>query len=134
MEFQDVVRRRRMVRRFTDEAGLDWEEALAAREEVQALLGARPIESLVELPPMTDADMKPVMNVLARLFPSAYLTDNNLLVLHVCRMVSLSLRYGNTHESAIAYSSSCEAAPLASSASAMRTRLTSSCRRFSSMR
>ncbi|WNG59945.1 AAA family ATPase [Archangium gephyra] len=82
-----------------------WEEALAAREEVQALLGARPIESLVELPLMTDADMKPVMSVLARLFPSAYLTDNNLLILHVCRLVSLSLRYGNTHESVIAYSS-----------------------------
>ena len=82
-----------------------WEEALAAREEVQALLGARPIESLVELPWMTDADMKPVMNVLARLFPSAYFTDNNLLILHVCRMVSLSLRYGNTSESVIAYSS-----------------------------
>jgi predicted ATPase/signal transduction histidine kinase len=82
-----------------------WEEAAAAYEEVQALLGARPIESLIELPLMTDADMKPVMNVLARLFPSAYFTDNNLLILHVCRMVSLSLRYGNTNESAIGYSS-----------------------------
>jgi len=82
-----------------------WEEAAAAREEVQALLAGRPIESLVELPLMTDADMKPVMSVLARLFPSAYFTDNNLLVLHVCRMVSLSLRYGNTNESVIAYSS-----------------------------
>ena len=82
-----------------------WEEAVAAREEVQALLAGRPIESLVELPLMTDADMKPVMNVLARLFPSAYFTDNNLLILHVCRMVSLSLRYGNTNESVIGYSS-----------------------------
>ncbi|HYH97299.1 trifunctional serine/threonine-protein kinase/ATP-binding protein/sensor histidine kinase [Hyalangium sp.] len=82
-----------------------WEEAVAAREEVQALLGARPIESLVELPLMTDADMKPVMSLLARLFPSAYFTDNNLLILHVCRMVSLSLRYGNTNESVIGYSS-----------------------------
>jgi predicted ATPase/signal transduction histidine kinase/tRNA A-37 threonylcarbamoyl transferase component Bud32 len=82
-----------------------WEEAVAAREEVQALLGGRSIESLVELPLMTDADMKPVMSVLGRLFPSAYFTDNNLLILHVCRMVSLSLRYGNTPESAIGYSS-----------------------------
>jgi predicted ATPase len=54
---------------------------------------------------MTDADMKVVMSVLARLFPSAYFTDNNLLILHVCRMVSLSLRYGNTNESVIGYSS-----------------------------
>ncbi|WP_224366397.1 trifunctional serine/threonine-protein kinase/ATP-binding protein/sensor histidine kinase [Hyalangium versicolor] len=82
-----------------------WEEAAAAREEVQALLGGRPIESLIDLPLMTDADMKPVMSVLGRLFPSAYLTDNNLLVLHVCRMVALSLRYGNTNDSVIAYSS-----------------------------
>jgi predicted ATPase/signal transduction histidine kinase/tRNA A-37 threonylcarbamoyl transferase component Bud32 len=82
-----------------------WEEAVAARQEVQSLLGARSIESLVELPLMTDEDMKPVMSVLARLFPSAYFTDNNLLILHVCRMVSLSLRYGNTSESVIGYSS-----------------------------
>ncbi len=82
-----------------------WEEAVAAREEVQALLGGRAIASLVELPLMTDADMKPVMRLLGRLFPSAYFTDNNLLILHVCRMVSLSLRYGHTPESAIGYSS-----------------------------
>src|SRR6218665_19991 len=68
------------------------------------LLGM-PMETPFDLPLMTDADMKPVMSVLGRLFPSAYFTDNNLLVLHVCRMVSLSLRYGNTNESAIGYSS-----------------------------
>jgi predicted ATPase/signal transduction histidine kinase/tRNA A-37 threonylcarbamoyl transferase component Bud32 len=82
-----------------------WEEAVAAREEVQALLGERSIESLIDLPLMTDAHMKVAMSVLARLFPSAYFTDNNLLILHVCRMVTLSLRYGNTNESVIGYSS-----------------------------
>ena len=82
-----------------------WEEAAEALKEVRALLGNRPIESLIDLPWMTDADMKLVMSVLARLFPSAYFTDNNLLILHVCRMATLSLLYGNTNESVIGYSS-----------------------------
>ena len=30
------------------------------------------------------------MDVLAALFTSAYVTDNNLLILHLCRMVSLT--------------------------------------------
>jgi predicted ATPase/signal transduction histidine kinase/tRNA A-37 threonylcarbamoyl transferase component Bud32 len=81
------------------------EEATAALREVRALLGTRPIETLIDLPRMTDADMKLVMSVLARLFPSAYFTDNNLLILHVCLMVALSLLYGNSNESVIGYSS-----------------------------
>uniref|UniRef100_UPI001CCA0348 trifunctional serine/threonine-protein kinase/ATP-binding protein/sensor histidine kinase n=1 Tax=Hyalangium gracile TaxID=394092 RepID=UPI001CCA0348 len=72
-----------------------WEEVMAAHDEVQALLGDRPIESLLELPVMTDPDREAVLNVLAALFTPAFFTDSNLLALHLCRMVSLSLRHGN---------------------------------------
>ncbi|WP_224367803.1 trifunctional serine/threonine-protein kinase/ATP-binding protein/sensor histidine kinase [Hyalangium versicolor] len=72
-----------------------WEEVVAAQEEVQALLGDRPIESLLELPLMTDPDREAVLNVLASLFTPSLFTDGNLLTLHLCRMVSLSLRHGN---------------------------------------
>jgi predicted ATPase len=68
---------------------------VAAQEEVRTLLGERPIESLLELPLMTDPDREAVLNVLAALFTPAFFTDLNLLVLHLCRMVSLSLRHGN---------------------------------------
>ncbi len=71
------------------------EEVVAAHEEVQALLGDHPIESLLELPLMADPEREAVLNVLAALFTPSFFTDTNLLVLHLCRMVSLSLRYGN---------------------------------------
>jgi predicted ATPase/signal transduction histidine kinase len=73
-----------------------WEEVVAANEEVQALMGARPIESLLELPLLSDPDMEAVLNVLAALFTPAFFTDLNLLILHLCRLVSLSLRHGNS--------------------------------------
>ncbi|MFY0579453.1 hypothetical protein ACN28S_39000 [Cystobacter fuscus] len=68
----------------------------AANTEVWTLLGERPIASLLELPLMTDPDIQVVMSVLAALFTPALFTDVNLLVLHLCRMVSLSLRHGNS--------------------------------------
>ncbi|WP_375765701.1 AAA family ATPase [Archangium gephyra] len=78
-------------------------EVVAANEEVWTLLGARPIEQLVELPLMTDPDMKAVMEVLAALFTPAIFTDENLLALHLCRMAALSLQHGNTEASVHGY-------------------------------
>ena len=78
-------------------------EVVAANEEVWALLGERPIEHLLELPLMTDPDMKAVMDVLAALFTPAIFTDENLLILHLCRMASLSLQHGNTEASVHGY-------------------------------
>ncbi len=71
-----------------------WEEAVAVHEEVWALLGDRPIESLVELRPMTEPDMKLVATALASLFTKAYSTDKNLLIISMGRLVALSLRHG----------------------------------------
>ncbi len=72
------------------------EEVAAAHQEVWTLLGERSIESLIDLPLMTDPDMKGVMGALAALFAKAFVTDQNLLVIDLCRMVSLTLRHGFT--------------------------------------
>ncbi|WNG34565.1 AAA family ATPase [Archangium violaceum] len=81
-----------------------WEEVVAADKEVWTLLGDRPIESLLEQPLSTDPDLEAVMSVLGALFAPAYVTDSNLLFLHLTRMTSLSLRHGNTSASVHGYS------------------------------
>ncbi|EPX58461.1 hypothetical protein D187_003933 [Cystobacter fuscus DSM 2262] len=81
-----------------------WEEVEAANAEVWALLGERSIESLVGLPPMTDPDMEAVMSLLGAMYAPAFVTDTNLLILHLSRMVALSLRHGNTAASVHGYS------------------------------
>ncbi|PTL84604.1 ATP-binding sensor histidine kinase [Vitiosangium sp. GDMCC 1.1324] len=80
-----------------------WEEVVAAHEEVWSLLGARPIESLLELPAMTDPDMKAAMSVLVALFAPAFFSHRNLHALHLCRMATLCIRHGNVDASAHAY-------------------------------
>ncbi|WP_224248534.1 trifunctional serine/threonine-protein kinase/ATP-binding protein/sensor histidine kinase [Hyalangium gracile] len=80
-----------------------WEEAVAARQEVEAMLGDRPIESLLELPPLTDPEMKTVVDVLVALISPAFFTHENLLALQLCQLVSLTLRHGNTAASALGY-------------------------------
>ncbi len=80
-----------------------WEQVVAAHEEVCTLLAGRSIESLVELPLMDDPEIQAVMRVLAALFIPAYITDKNLLLLHLCRMVSISLRHGNSEAAVHGY-------------------------------
>ncbi|OJH42589.1 trifunctional serine/threonine-protein kinase/ATP-binding protein/sensor histidine kinase [Cystobacter ferrugineus] len=70
------------------------EETMAVHEEVWALLGARSIESLIELPPMAHPDMKLVVRALLKLFYAAAATSKNLVIIALSRMVSLSLRHG----------------------------------------
>ncbi|WP_257448755.1 trifunctional serine/threonine-protein kinase/ATP-binding protein/sensor histidine kinase [Archangium lipolyticum] len=77
-----------------------WEEVAAVNAEVWALMGERSIESLIDLPLMTDPDTKAAMRMLSALFSPALFTDVNLLFLHLGRMVLLCLRHGNA-ESAV---------------------------------
>jgi predicted ATPase/signal transduction histidine kinase len=81
-----------------------WEEVEAANAEVWALLEGRPIESLLELPRMSDPDMEAAMSVLTALYAPSFVTDIHLLILHLCRLVSLSLRHGNAASSVYGYS------------------------------
>jgi PAS domain S-box-containing protein len=72
-------------------------------EKVWSSLGRRSIESLIDLPLMTDPEMKAAMQVLSVLFAPALTTDINLAYLHVCHMVNVTLKYGTTGASTPAY-------------------------------
>jgi len=67
-------------------------------------LGRRPIESLVDLPAMTDPEITATMRVLSGLFAPAYFTDINLVRLHLCHMVNLSLEHGTSDASPAGFS------------------------------
>ncbi|WP_213957808.1 PAS domain-containing protein [Variovorax sp. dw_954] len=68
--------------------------------EAMALLAERPIESLVDLPVSVDPAVAAAMNVLGEIFSVAYFTDLSLVVVHLCRMVRLTLQHGLTPASA----------------------------------
>jgi predicted ATPase/signal transduction histidine kinase len=72
-------------------------------ENVWNGLGGRPIETLADLPPMTDPEVRAAMRVLSVLFGPAMFTDINLVYLYICHMVNLTLRYGTTDASSTAY-------------------------------
>jgi PAS domain S-box-containing protein len=89
--------------------GIDMPER-PSEEHVQAeyetfwqALGARPIESLIDLPLMTDPELQAAMRVLSVLFPAAYFTDIRLWCLQVCCMAKVSLRHGTSKDSASGY-------------------------------
>jgi predicted ATPase/transcriptional regulator with GAF, ATPase, and Fis domain len=73
-------------------------------ETMNALLGARSIASLLELPVMTDAEMRMVLHILTTIWSSAYIAGEAALTrLISATMVRLSLEHGNTEESAYGY-------------------------------
>jgi PAS domain S-box-containing protein len=80
------------------------EQVDAEYEKVWSNLGERPIESLIDLPLMTDPEMQAAMRVLSVLFAPAYVTDINLVRMHLCHMVNVSMKYGTTDASAQGYS------------------------------
>jgi PAS domain S-box-containing protein len=80
------------------------EQVVAEYEKVWGNLGEKPIESLIDLPLMTDPEMQAAMGVLSALSSPAYFTDINLHRLHLCHMVNVSMKYGTTEASAQAYS------------------------------
>jgi PAS domain S-box-containing protein len=78
-------------------------EVQAEYESVWRNLKEQSIESLIDLPLMTDPDMHAAMRVLAFLTGPALYTDINLYHLHFCKMVNLSLRYGVSDASTFGY-------------------------------
>jgi PAS domain S-box-containing protein len=79
------------------------EQVQAEYEQVWRCLGDRPIESLIDLPLMTDPGMQAAMRVLSVLFSSAFVTDINLLYLHLCHMVNVSIKHGTADASGHGY-------------------------------
>ena len=70
------------------------EQVHAEYEAVWQTLDGRPIESLIELPLMTDAAVEAAMQVLSALLHSAYFTDIHLLTFLAFRMVNMSKQHG----------------------------------------
>ncbi|HEY6734145.1 MAG TPA: histidine kinase, partial [Roseiarcus sp.] len=81
------------------------EQVQAEYEMVWRNLDGRPIESLIDLPLMTDPELHAAMLILSVLFIPAYVTDFNLYYLQVCRMANISLEHGMSGASAPAYAS-----------------------------
>jgi PAS domain S-box-containing protein len=80
-----------------------WERIQTEYEMVWQTLDGRPIESLIDLPPMTDPDQQAAMQALSELQPAAYFTDRPLACLQALRMVNVAVRYGTSAASALAY-------------------------------
>jgi predicted ATPase/two-component sensor histidine kinase len=89
--------------------GIDWNphpDRSAAREEYDRLLQGianAPIEALVDLPLLGDAELTATMNVLTAVLPPAFFSDENLVCLVLCRMANLSLAHGNSDASSLGY-------------------------------
>jgi PAS domain S-box-containing protein len=79
------------------------EQVQAEYEAAWQILNGRPIESLIDLPPMTDQEQQAALQVLAVLGPPAYFTDFRLYCLQVCRMANVSMQYGASGAAAPAY-------------------------------
>jgi PAS domain S-box-containing protein len=79
------------------------EQVQAEYEAAWQSLDGRPIESLIDLPLMSDPELQAVMQVLAVLGPPAFLTDFRLFCLQVCRMVSIGMQHGASGAAAHAY-------------------------------
>jgi predicted ATPase/serine phosphatase RsbU (regulator of sigma subunit)/tRNA A-37 threonylcarbamoyl transferase component Bud32 len=72
-------------------------------EELLSNLADKQIEDLIDLPEMTDPDKLAAMAIASSIFSASYITAPSLLPLLVFKQVNLSLQYGNTPLSAVAY-------------------------------
>src|SRR3981189_776687 len=79
------------------------EQVQAEYETVWQTLDMRPIESLIDLPLMTDPEMQAAMQVLSVVGPPAYLTDFRLCCFTACCMVKVGMRHGTSGASALAF-------------------------------
>ena len=79
------------------------EQVQAEHETVWQTLNGRPIESLIDLPLMTDPKIQAAMQVLSVLAGPATFTDFQLFCLLACRMVNVSIQHGMSGASAYAY-------------------------------
>ena len=81
------------------------ERTSATRIRAYLVTARKPHDSqeFVDLPLMSDALSLATQDVLTKVVPPALFTDRNLLSLVICRMVNLSLEYGNSDGSCFAY-------------------------------
>lgn len=77
---------------------------VAGLARTRLALRGRVIESLAELPAMTDAPTIAAMRMIERMIPAAFRSGSKLFPLLVFRLVRLSVRHGNSPVSAFGYS------------------------------
>jgi PAS domain S-box-containing protein len=70
------------------------EQVQAEYETVWQTLNGRPIESLIDLPLMTNPELQAAMQVFSVLTPAAYFTDFHFFCLFACRMARISMQHG----------------------------------------
>jgi PAS domain S-box-containing protein len=80
-----------------------WEQVMTEYETVWQSLDGQPLETLINLPLMTDPELQAAMQVLSTLLGPAFLTDTQLFGWLVCRMVNISRLHGICGPSAHAY-------------------------------
>jgi PAS domain S-box-containing protein len=80
-------------------------DLLRSLEETKITWSERHIEDLINLPPMTEANKLATMRILAILSGPASIGFPNLYSLIVLELVKLSLKHGNTPQSAHSYAS-----------------------------
>ncbi|MEG4808816.1 AAA family ATPase [Microcoleus sp. F8-D3] len=73
------------------------------KQEIDALISDRSIESFRHLPPMTDPQQLAIMQNAARLTPVCYMTGSKLYFLIVALQVKLSIQFGNSPVSPYCY-------------------------------
>ncbi|MBE9161600.1 MULTISPECIES: AAA family ATPase [Microcoleaceae] len=79
------------------------EDIRPLKQEIDALIGDRSIETFIHLPNMTDAQQLAIMQNAARLTPVCYMTGSMLYFLIVALQVKLSIQFGNSPVSAYCY-------------------------------
>jgi PAS domain S-box-containing protein len=80
-----------------------FEQLQAEYETVWETLDGRSIESLIDLPMMTDPELQAALQVLSVLTAPAYFTDYHLFCLLLCRMAKVGMQHGASGAAAHAY-------------------------------
>ncbi|MCC5616033.1 trifunctional serine/threonine-protein kinase/ATP-binding protein/sensor histidine kinase [Nostoc sp. CHAB 5836] len=80
------------------------EDFVLALQETQATLNGKTVAELVDLPEMQNLELCAALGVLVKVTTPAYLTKPELHRLVVLKEVALSVKYGNTSNSAFVYS------------------------------
>ncbi|MGD1909772.1 MAG: AAA family ATPase [Rivularia sp. (in: cyanobacteria)] len=78
----------------------DIQQAIA---EISEAIGEREIEDLANLPIMTDGEKIAIVQIASSIIPAAYMSGSSLFPLLIALSVKLSIQYGNTEASALAY-------------------------------
>jgi predicted ATPase/serine phosphatase RsbU (regulator of sigma subunit)/tRNA A-37 threonylcarbamoyl transferase component Bud32 len=79
------------------------EDVELAIQEMQVSLSGKSIQSLIDLPMMTNTQSISAMHIMEAVTSPAYFASPRLLILLILKQVELSLKYGNLSESSYSY-------------------------------